>query len=593
MREIHIDLSSDYYLQQPKVFGGYAGEHNESKLLIKLPDRMIRDDIDYYYFEFQTVLEEHITSPNVYKNNLSNDNEISIILWEQLLPSAGNLKFCINAINIGENGAVTIKGKTSVFTLYILESPTGENVLIDPKSSKEELQKSIDSALKEAKDSGEFKGDKGDKGNPFTYEDFTPEQLAALKGDKGDTGEQGIQGIQGEKGDKGDKGEDGYTPQKGVDYFTDEDIKAINTAAAIIPGKGANSIQQNYPGNWAGGKASVSIGLNVKTYGEASIGIGRNLNIRDASDGNINIDGRNGVNIGCQSTLYNQDGVSLGRENKNYSYVGITAGFRNIAGRPEYADKHWGNDKARGAIAMGWENHAIHAYACVLGDHNNSSRDGQTVFGQYCADDSDAVFIQGNGTSESNRSNLCTIDKDGNACFTGNVYVGSSKKDSAGSKKLATEEYIDKKIEEGTWTPKLYTIRLDGIAAVQPTYTTVHAHGTYYKIGDLVYVNCDSAFIVTDGGTGWASIKGFPFVSRDSASMAVGEACGGLTYGESFNYVSYGDSSTILLDQGQTFAGIRCANGIVSSKFKSGFTTESGSHKNYLWIKFSGVYRIA
>ena len=43
---------------------------------------------------------------------------------------------------------------------------------------------------------------KGPKGDPFTYSDFTPEQLAALKGDKGD---------------------DGYTPQKGVDYFTEED----------------------------------------------------------------------------------------------------------------------------------------------------------------------------------------------------------------------------------------------------------------------------------------------------------------------------------------------------------------------------------
>lgn len=35
---------------------------------------------------------------------------------------------------------------------------------------------------------GAIKGDKGDKGDPFTYEDFTPEQLAALKGDKGDPG---------------------------------------------------------------------------------------------------------------------------------------------------------------------------------------------------------------------------------------------------------------------------------------------------------------------------------------------------------------------------------------------------------------------
>ena len=48
---------------------------------------------------------------------------------------------------------------------------------------------------------------KGPKGDPFTYSDFTPEQLAALKGDKGD---------------------DGYTPQKGVDYFTEEDIASLN-----------------------------------------------------------------------------------------------------------------------------------------------------------------------------------------------------------------------------------------------------------------------------------------------------------------------------------------------------------------------------
>ena len=39
---------------------------------------------------------------------------------------------------------------------------------------------------------------KGDKGDPFTYDDFTPEQLAGLKGEKGD------------KGDKGDTGTTDY-----------------------------------------------------------------------------------------------------------------------------------------------------------------------------------------------------------------------------------------------------------------------------------------------------------------------------------------------------------------------------------------------
>ena len=52
-----------------------------------------------------------------------------------------------------------------------------------------------------------FDGEKGDKGDPFTYEDFTPEQLASLKGDKGD------------KGTDGKDGADGYTPVKNIDYF--------------------------------------------------------------------------------------------------------------------------------------------------------------------------------------------------------------------------------------------------------------------------------------------------------------------------------------------------------------------------------------
>ena len=60
------------------------------------------------------------------------------------------------------------------------------------------------------------KGDKGDKGD------------TGNKGDTGARGPQGIQGVQGPKGDKGDTGNDGYTPVKGVDYFTSEDIASLN-----------------------------------------------------------------------------------------------------------------------------------------------------------------------------------------------------------------------------------------------------------------------------------------------------------------------------------------------------------------------------
>lgn len=48
-----------------------------------------------------------------------------------------------------------------------------------------------------------------------------------LKGEKGDTGEQGIPGEKGEPGQNGANGVDGYTPQKGVDYFTEADKQEL------------------------------------------------------------------------------------------------------------------------------------------------------------------------------------------------------------------------------------------------------------------------------------------------------------------------------------------------------------------------------
>lgn len=66
-----------------------------------------------------------------------------------------------------------------------------------------------------------------------------PQGPQGEKGDKGEDGQpgkdgaQGPQGLPGEpgatgpQGDKGDKGEDGYTPVKGVDYYTEEEKAAL------------------------------------------------------------------------------------------------------------------------------------------------------------------------------------------------------------------------------------------------------------------------------------------------------------------------------------------------------------------------------
>ena len=75
----------------------------------------------------------------------------------------------------------------------------------------------------------------GLKGEPFTYSDFTQDQLDLLKGADGksayqiwlDAGNSGtltdflisLKGSKGDKGDRGPQGNDGRTPIKGVDYF--------------------------------------------------------------------------------------------------------------------------------------------------------------------------------------------------------------------------------------------------------------------------------------------------------------------------------------------------------------------------------------
>lgn len=61
-------------------------------------------------------------------------------------------------------------------------------------------------------------GPQGPKGDPFTYSDFTEDQLAALKGPKGDRGEQGPVGPAGPAGQDGAKGDQGEAGKSGATF---------------------------------------------------------------------------------------------------------------------------------------------------------------------------------------------------------------------------------------------------------------------------------------------------------------------------------------------------------------------------------------
>ena len=71
-------------------------------------------------------------------------------------------------------------------------------------------------------------GEQGPKGDAFTYEDFTPEQLEALKGPRGADGDIGPTGPQGNTGLQGPKGEPGKDGKPFTyDMFTQEQLEAL------------------------------------------------------------------------------------------------------------------------------------------------------------------------------------------------------------------------------------------------------------------------------------------------------------------------------------------------------------------------------
>ena len=103
------------------------------------------------------------------------------------------------------------------------------------------------------------------------------------------------------------------------------------------------------------------------------------------------------------------------------------------------------------AHAEGLASTASGAQSHVEGRYTIAASGAQHVEGVANIEDTTDTYVHiaGNGTF-TNRSNAYTLDWNGNAWFSGDVYIGSdsgTNKDS-GSKKLATEEYIDTIVQD-------------------------------------------------------------------------------------------------------------------------------------------------
>lgn len=128
------------------------------------------------------------------------------------------------------------------------------------------------------------------------------------------------------------------------------------------------------------------------------------------------------------------------------------------------------NSHAEGymSVASGSYTHAEGSYTTASGASSHAEGNGTTAKsnyqhaqGKYNIVDTANTYahIIGNGTNTSTRSNAHTVDWEGNAWFSGDVYTGSTSgtnKDD-GSKKLATEDFVNTSIENKVDSDDVYT----------------------------------------------------------------------------------------------------------------------------------------
>ena len=124
------------------------------------------------------------------------------------------------------------------------------------------------------------------------------------------------------------------------------------------------------------------------------------------------------------------------------------------------AKGYYSHVEGKDSLALNDYSHAEGNYTTASGSSSHAEGNNTTASGNYShaqgkynIEDTSNIYadIIGNGTSDTARSNAATVDWSGNAWFAGDVYTGSTSgtnKDD-GSKKLATEEYVDNSIAAG------------------------------------------------------------------------------------------------------------------------------------------------
>ena len=338
-------------------------------------------------------------------------------------------------------------------------------------------------------------GEAGPKGDSFTYEDFTAEQLESLKGPKGDTGQTGATGATGPQGPEGPTGPQGPAGADGKGIlstnfnaddtltltftdnttFTTPSLKGATGATGPqgpqgVQGEtGATGPQGQTGATGAAGAAgsdgddgitpivtvtSITGGHNVAfDYGT---GDSRNTNF-DVMDGE-DASGGGGLpsiiaGTGTASEIFNYDASGNSGTNRAQGEYSHAEGYHTSAGHRAHAEGD--NSYATGYIshAEGYYTVASQEGAHAEGKYVYASSAYQHAQGKYNINDNTGTYahIVGNGTSNNDRSNAHTLDWSGNAWYAGSVSAGTTAAPAAvvNDNDLTTKAYVDNAISQG------------------------------------------------------------------------------------------------------------------------------------------------
>ncbi len=173
-RIISIDINPQTQ-EETSQNAGVMWEHNATTLVFNIDEKYIGDY--KYYLEYRSLIGTKVRT-----EYLELDTETSTITYDipVTMSSLRGVECFFNIVRVDDDGHTQMVVKPKKFCLQFDYSPDTDNSIA-------KVNDFSVNALFEAIRLGTFKGDKGDKGEPFVYTDFTEEQLAGLKGEKGDS----------------------------------------------------------------------------------------------------------------------------------------------------------------------------------------------------------------------------------------------------------------------------------------------------------------------------------------------------------------------------------------------------------------------